>query len=162
MHRKTFWAFLDTFIFFPIMTPPSTPTLCTKSWKFSKYFWTFKGKKLKSLKMSQESFLDDKTFIHYISNTQIQVWIKYLVFKYTYTFINTNTSRLQKWEQCFKIQVIQMFWDYLELVYLVTALVPSETACLASSPGRRSLTAVWISREVMVDLLSSSLAWHWP
>ena len=42
---------------------------------------------------------------------------------------------------------------YLELVYLVTALVPSETACLASSPGRSSLTAVWISREVMVDLL---------
>ena len=42
---------------------------------------------------------------------------------------------------------------YLELVYLVTALVPSETACLASSPGRRSLTAVWISLEVMVDLL---------
>ena len=42
---------------------------------------------------------------------------------------------------------------YLEEVYLVTALVPSETACLANSPGRRSLTAVWISREVMVDLL---------
>ena len=42
---------------------------------------------------------------------------------------------------------------YLELVYLVTALVPSDTACLASSPGRRSLTAVWISREVIVDLL---------
>ena len=42
---------------------------------------------------------------------------------------------------------------YLELVYLVTALVPSDTACLANSPGRRSLTAVWISLEVMVDLL---------
>merc|ERR1719318_2218415 len=42
---------------------------------------------------------------------------------------------------------------YLELVYLVTALVPSDTACLASSPGKRSLTAVWISLEVMVDLL---------
>ena len=42
---------------------------------------------------------------------------------------------------------------YLEEVYLVTALVPSETACLASSPGRSSLTAVWISREVMVVLL---------
>ena len=42
---------------------------------------------------------------------------------------------------------------YLELVYLVTALVPSETACLASSPGRRSLTAVWISLDVIVDLL---------
>ena len=28
---------------------------------------------------------------------------------------------------------------------LVTALVPSLTACLASSPGSISLTAVWIS-----------------
>ena len=35
---------------------------------------------------------------------------------------------------------------YFELVYLV----PSDTACLAS----RSLTAVWISLEVMVLLLS--------
>ena len=41
---------------------------------------------------------------------------------------------------------------HFELVYLVTALVPSETACLANSPGNRSLTAVCISREVMVDL----------
>ena len=41
---------------------------------------------------------------------------------------------------------------YLELVYLVTALVPSDTACLANSPGRSRRTAVWISREVMVDL----------
>ena len=41
---------------------------------------------------------------------------------------------------------------HLELVYLVTALVPSETACLANSPGNRSLTAVCISRDVMVDL----------
>lgn len=38
-------------------------------------------------------------------------------------------------------------------VYLVTALVPSETACLASSPGRHRRTAVWISREVSVLLL---------
>ena len=37
-----------------------------------------------------------------------------------------------------------------EEVYLVTALVPSETACLASSPGSRSLTAVWTSLEEMV------------
>ena len=42
--------------------------------------------------------------------------------------------------------------NYLELVYLVTALVPSDTACLASSPGRRRRTAVWISRDVIVDL----------
>lgn len=31
---------------------------------------------------------------------------------------------------------------YLLLVYLVTAFVPSLTACLASSPGRRRRTAV--------------------
>ena len=36
--------------------------------------------------------------------------------------------------------------DYLELAYLVTALVTSETACLANSPDRRRRTAVWISR----------------
>uniref|UniRef100_A0A2K1YYY7 Uncharacterized protein n=1 Tax=Populus trichocarpa TaxID=3694 RepID=A0A2K1YYY7_POPTR len=40
-----------------------------------------------------------------------------------------------------------------ELVNLVTALVPSETACFASSPGKTNLTAVWISREVMVGFL---------
>ena len=42
---------------------------------------------------------------------------------------------------------------YLLLVYLVTALVPSLTACLANSPGNKRRTAVWISRDVMVDLL---------
>ena len=34
---------------------------------------------------------------------------------------------------------------------LVTDFVPSAIACLASSPGRISLTEVWISREEMVD-----------
>ena len=32
-------------------------------------------------------------------------------------------------------------------------MVPSETACLASSPGRMSRTDVWISRDEMVDFL---------
>ena len=32
-------------------------------------------------------------------------------------------------------------------------LVPSDTACLASSPGRMRRTAVWISRDEMVDFL---------
>jgi len=41
----------------------------------------------------------------------------------------------------------------VEEEYLVTALVPSETACLASSPGRMSRTEVWISRDEMVDFL---------
>ena len=34
----------------------------------------------------------------------------------------------------------EMFKDHC-WIYLVTALVPSETACLASSPGKISLTA---------------------
>lgn len=42
---------------------------------------------------------------------------------------------------------------YLELVYFVTALVPSETACFANSPGKMRRTAVWISRDEIVDLL---------
>ena len=40
---------------------------------------------------------------------------------------------------------------YLDEVYLVTALVPSETACLASSPGNKRRTEVWTSRDEMVD-----------
>jgi hypothetical protein len=36
---------------------------------------------------------------------------------------------------------------------LVTDLVPSEMACLESSPGRMSRTEVWISRDEMVDFL---------
>lgn len=42
---------------------------------------------------------------------------------------------------------------FVDEEYLVTALVPSETACLASSPGRISRTDVWISREEIVDFL---------
>ena len=38
--------------------------------------------------------------------------------------------------------------DYEEEVYLVTALVPSDTACLASSPGRTRRTAVCGERPV--------------
>ena len=40
---------------------------------------------------------------------------------------------------------------YLELVYLVTALVPSLTACLANSPGKRRRTDVCTSRLEMVE-----------
>ncbi len=42
---------------------------------------------------------------------------------------------------------------YLEEENLVTDLVPSEMACLESSPGRMRRTAVWISRDEMVDFL---------
>ena len=40
-----------------------------------------------------------------------------------------------------------------EEVNFVTAFVPSETACFASSPGRRRRTAVWISLEESVAFL---------
>ena len=59
MQKKPFWAFLDTFIFSPYDTPPPA-ILWAKSWKFSKYFWSFKGKKWKSLRMIQKWFLDNK------------------------------------------------------------------------------------------------------
>lgn len=36
---------------------------------------------------------------------------------------------------------------------LVTDFVPSEIACLESSPGRIKRTDVWISREEIVDFL---------
>lgn len=42
---------------------------------------------------------------------------------------------------------------YLDCEYLVTAFVPSDTACLASSPGRMSRTDVWISRDEIVLFL---------
>lgn len=51
------------------------------------------------------------------------------------------------------VKVTMDHQNYLELVYFVTAFVPSETACFASSPGRIKRTAVWISREEIVDLL---------
>jgi len=35
----------------------------------------------------------------------------------------------------------------------VTALVPSDTACLANSPGNNKRTAVWISRDERVAFL---------
>ena len=46
----------------------------------------------------------------------------------------------------------QQIYDLL-LVYLVAALVPSLTACLASSPGRMRRTEVWTSRELRVLFL---------
>ena len=45
---------------------------------------------------------------------------------------------------------------YLALVYLVTALVRSPTACLANSLGKMRRTAVWISR---VEIVERPLWW---
>ena len=49
--------------------------------------------------------------------------------------------------------------DYLELGYLVTVLVPSETVCLAYSRGSRSLIEVWISPFEIVDCLLYWESW---
>jgi len=37
---------------------------------------------------------------------------------------------------------VRYYWPAEEELYFVTAFVPSETACFANSPGRRSRTAV--------------------
>ncbi len=73
------------------------------------------------------------------------VKIVVVVLKRTDVVSRETTSRRQEGER--------VVLAYLLLVYLVTALVPSLTACLASSPGRRRRTAVWISRDVIVDRL---------
>ena len=44
-------------------------------------------------------------------------------------------------------------WKYHGWLYFTMALVPSEIACLASSPGKISLTADWVYREERVLLL---------
>ena len=53
----------------------------------------------------------------------------------------------------FSVNSGKAYYIYLELVYLMTALVPSDTACLASSPGSSKRTAVWISLDVIVERL---------
>jgi hypothetical protein len=53
----------------------------------------------------------------------------------------------------FVVILSQSSMIYFDEVYLVTAFVPSLTACLANSPGNKRRTAVWISRLVMVERL---------
>lgn len=48
-----------------------------------------------------------------------------------------------------KTKLLFYFW----VMYLPTALVPSEMACFASSPGNVKRAAVWISRALNVDFL---------
>ena len=53
------------------------------------------------------------------------------------------------------MEIYQYFFDISQgkRYILVTDFVPSEIACLASSPGRISRTEVWISRDDIVDFL---------
>ena len=54
-------------------------------------------------------------------------------------------------QPCAGVRNVHSYWDIR-----VTALVPSMTACLASSPPRSSRTPVWISLEVRVFLPAES------
>jgi hypothetical protein len=69
-------------------------------------------------------------------------YTKFYLLKSIYTTTNYRIYRDhldKKRTSCFVFCIGLHKMIYLELVYLVTALVPSETACLANSPGRRSL-----------------------
>lgn len=66
-------------------------------------------------------------------------------------FSNITLGGVLKKTICVVKKIIRT--PYLLLVYLVTAFVPSDTACFANSPGSSSRTAVWISRLVIVDRL---------
>ena len=80
----------------------------------------------------------------------------FVFFLYIYIYIDNNErifSKKLSGPKKGRLNLLTQVTVYLLLVYLVTALVPSLTACLASSPGRRRRTAVWISLLVMVDRL---------
>ena len=49
-------------------------------------------------------------------------------------------------------QLFRNWFQWMVELNFVTAFVPSDTACLANSPGSRSRTAVWISRLESVRL----------
>ena len=57
----------------------------------------------------------------------------------------TKSNKGQKWAHLRTVRNKRLTF--------VTDLVPSEIACLASSPGRMRRTAVWISRDEIVDFL---------
>ena len=63
-------------------------------------------------------------------------------------------ARILEWGAiAFSVNSGKAYYIYLELVYLVTALVPSDMVCLASSPGSSKRTVVWISLDVIVECL---------
>lgn len=66
--------------------------------------------------------------------------VEYLSNSFVYEFVVLKRTVLFLFD-CFR-NVYERRKIYLELVYLVTAFVPSLTACLASSPGSSNLTAV--------------------
>ena len=59
-----------------------------------------------------------------------------------------SQARILEWGAiAFSVNSGKAYYIYLELVYLVTALVPSDTACLASSPGSSKRMVVYANFE---------------
>ena len=97
------------------------------------------------------SFLHQRQTWKYDFNISMSSWSK--------TF--TNVVAPKRAVGClWEIVLLNHLLDLL--LYFVTAFVPSLTACLASSPGRSSLTAVWISRELIVFFLAYFVNWDAP
>ena len=78
--------------------------------------------------------------------------VKCMLIKFSLFFFGNIFCGLEK-DHFTLINASQMSIIYFDEVYLVTAFVPSLTACLANSPGNKRRTAVWISRLVMVERL---------
>ena len=93
------------------------------------------------------SFAEEKPVFYYLkiatNNVSVACFINgFPVYTYSGTTemvnqIPVNLSLIGKNNEL----KIKQFIKHHCWMYLVTALVPSETACLASSPGRMSLTA---------------------
>ena len=73
--------------------------------------------------------------------------IQYIMYVFFKKYHESNTSEFRLFYKVVVLKKTVCFCGfhtsiYLLDVYFVTALVPSLTACLASSPGKRSRTAV--------------------
>lgn len=118
-------------------------------------------KDIQNLSCQYKCYFITAKIIHFVSIIYFIMCFIYVVWKITsrnirIKYCKAKRKRLPRFKHMLAlkradVRCVVLF--YLELVYLVTALVPSLTACLANSPGKRSLTAVCISREVIVDLL---------
>ena len=73
----------------------------------------------------------------------IYLLLKRLVYRsLCFILLKFKVSGLEKGRGVLNLYIHDYNEIYLELVYLVTAFVPSDTACLANSPGNKRRTDV--------------------
>jgi len=88
---------------------------------------------------------------HTLSSREIQTAVRLILpGELAKHAVSEGTKAVTKYNSSHGTSADALPWEEL---YLVTALVPSDTACLASSPGRIRRTAVWISLEDNVCFL---------